>query len=348
MLRVGSLCSGYGGLEMGIEQAFGPIDLRFVSDIDKDVNTLLAHHRADVPNLGDLKTVDWEKQDQIDLLCAGYPCQPFSTAGHRKGLEDERAIFGWIADGISVLRPRNLLLENVAGHLTLGSAGVVAELARLGYDAKWGIVRASDAGAAHQRARLFIWAEIKDAWSDGRYKTATGEGREGKIRPSRPVRSVRQESTDTDSARLEGCIEQGTARLDKNVPREQPIRERHVTESYSAFVTNSTSRGLQELRAGDGLEETTRKARRFDRFGPYEPAIRRWEQIMGRPAPYPVDYKGIEPVFVEWMMGLPKGHVTSLGLSRTAELKMLGNGVVPQQAALALHYLTQERASNAA
>lgn len=307
MLRVGSLCSGYGGLEMGIEQAFGPIDLRFVSDIDKDVNTLLAHHRADVPNLGDLKTVDWEKQDQIDLLCAGYPCQPFSTAGHRKGLEDERAIFGWIADGISVLRPRNLLLENVAGHLTLGSAGVVAELARLGYGAKWGIVRASDAGAAHQRARLFIWAKIKDAWSDGRYKTATGEGREGNIRPSRPVRSVRQE-----------------------------------------FVTNSTSVGQQDLRTQFGLEETTRKARRFDRFGPYEPAIRRWEQIMGRPAPYPVDYKGIEPVFVEWMMGLPKGHVTSLGLSRTAELKMLGNGVVPQQAALALHYLTQERASNAA
>ena len=69
---------------------------------------------------------------------------------------------------------------------------------------------------------------------------------------------------------------------------------------------------------------------------------------MGRPSPYPVDDKGIEPAFVEWMMGLPEGHVTNLGLSRTAELKMLGNGVVPQQAALALHYLTQERVSNAA
>ena len=308
MLRVGSLCSGYGGLEMGIEQAFGPIDLRFVSDIDKDVNTLLAHHRADVPNLGDLKTVNWEKQDQIDLLCAGYPCQPFSTAGHRKGLEDERAIFGWIADGISVLRPERVLLENVAGHLTLGSAGVVAELARLGYDAKWGIVRASDAGAAHRRARLFIWAKPADARSDGRYKTATSESQRRQIRSSGHDREV----------------------------------------SYGKFTPNSTSVGLQDLRTELGLEETTRKARRFDRFGPYEPAIRRWEQIMGRPAPYPVDNKGIEPAFVEWMMGLPEGHVTGLGLSRTAELKMLGNGVVPQQAALALHYLTQERVSNAA
>ena len=292
---------------MGIEQAFGPIDLVFVSDIDKDVGTLLAHHHPDTPNLGDLTKVNWKKQQPVDLLCAGYPCQPFSTAGLRKGTEDERAIFGWIADAISVLRPKRILLENVAGHLTLGGVGVIAELTRLGYDAKWGIVRASDAGAAHRRARLFICAQ----------------------------------TTYTNGKRLQGHLKQRPARLDENVPRGQRPRQGHVTESYSALVTNSTSEGLPSLRTERGLGETA-KPRCLGFFGPYEPAIRRWERIMGRPVPYPVDDKGVEPVFVEWMMGLPEGHVTGLGLSRTAQLKMLGNGVVPRQAALALHYLTQE------
>ena len=110
MLSVGSLCTGYGGLEMGLETVYGEIDLRFVSDIDKDVKTLLEHHHPNIPNLGDLTTVDWETVNQIDLLCAGYPCQPFSVAGERKGEEDERAIFSYIADGISVLRPRYIFL----------------------------------------------------------------------------------------------------------------------------------------------------------------------------------------------------------------------------------------------
>ena len=157
MLSVGSLCTGYGGLEMGLQAVYGDIDLRFVSDIDDDVNTLLAHHHPNVPNLGDLTVVDWADIEPVDVLCAGYPCQPFSTAGKRKGLDDERAIFEYIADAISVSRPRNVLLENVAGHLTLGGTAVIATLTKLGYNAKWGIVRASDTGAPHQRKRLFIW-----------------------------------------------------------------------------------------------------------------------------------------------------------------------------------------------
>ena len=74
-------------------------------------------------------------------------------------------------------------------------------------------------------------------------------------------------------------------------------------------------------------------------WGRYAAAIERWEQTIGRPAPSPTDTKGLNPVLVEWMMGLPEGWVTDLGLSRTAQLKMLGNGVVPQQAALALTIL---------
>ena len=76
-------------------------------------------------------------------------------------------------------------------------------------------------------------------------------------------------------------------------------------------------------------------------WGDFGPAIRRWERVLGRPAPDPTDDKKLSSRFVEWMMGLPGGWVTDLGLSRTAELKILGNGVVWQQGVLALEVLSQ-------
>lgn len=309
-MRVGSLCTGYGGLEMGLKAAFGEIDLRFVSDIDKDASTLLAHHHPDIPNLGDLTAVDWEQQDQIDVLTAGYPCQPFSVAGFRKGEEDERAIFNYISDAVSVLRPRYLLFENVSGHLTLGGAGVISELTRLRYDCRWGIISAAETGAAHQRKRLFIWCETTHT-SSKRYGGGENAGT--------VADSIRQMEGETQQQRT----------------RQQPKYRSAETTSDSASV------GLQELRSELRLEEKIGETRTFNSFGPYEPAIRRWETVINRPAPIPVDEKGVNPVFVEWMMGLPEGWVTDLGLSRTAELKMLGNGVVPQQAHLALQILTE-------
>jgi DNA (cytosine-5)-methyltransferase 1 len=82
-----------------------------------------------------------------------------------------------------------------------------------------------------------------------------------------------------------------------------------------------------------------RNATYADRWGDYAPAIERWEHVLGRPAPAPVDEKGrLSPIFVEWMMGWPNGwvtHLDHLGVKRTAQLRLLGNGVVPQQALLA-------------
>jgi len=286
---------------MAVESVFGSTNLRFVSDIDKDVTKLLAHHHPNVPNLGDLIKVNWEDVEPVDVLTAGYPCQPFSTAGKRKGLEDERAIFEYIADAISVLRPRWLLLENVAGHLTLGGTAVINTLTKLGYDSRWGIVRASDTGAPHKRARLFIWAQTTDTSSKGLYRTKRS-------------RATTQER----------------------------FSFRHIAERIpKPTFTDTDFRRFQNVWTQSGLGETFEESCLVGFFGPYEPAVKQWAQIIGRPVPIPVDERGVEPVFVEWMMGLPEGHVTGLGLSRTAELKMLGNGVVPQQAALAINLLTE-------
>jgi hypothetical protein len=83
-------------------------------------------------------------------------------------------------------------------------------------------------------------------------------------------------------------------------------------------------------------------------WGRFEPAIRRWEEILGRPSPAPTKPDGkdggnrLSSLFTEWLMGLPEGWITGLGLKRTDELKLAGNGVVPQQAELALRLLLED------
>jgi DNA (cytosine-5)-methyltransferase 1 len=111
------------------------------------------------PLWSDLKTFPYGKfHGLVDILIAGYPCQPFSAAGKRAGKDDPRHLWPWIADGIRVLRPRTCFLENVEGHISLGLSTVVSDLEELGYKVSWGIFSASECGAPHQRKRVFILA----------------------------------------------------------------------------------------------------------------------------------------------------------------------------------------------
>jgi site-specific DNA-cytosine methylase len=106
-----------------------------------------------------LKTFPWEAfRDRVDILTGGYPCQPFSAAGQRKGKQDPRHLWPWIADGIRLLRPRICFFENVEGHISLGLSDVIEDLAGMGYRTTWGIFSASEVGAPHQRKRVFILA----------------------------------------------------------------------------------------------------------------------------------------------------------------------------------------------
>ena len=326
-MRLGSFCTGYGGLDMAVEHHYGTT-LTWCSEVDKDCNQLLAHHWPGVPNLGDLTTIDWDQVEPVDIMCAGFPCQPFSHAGKREGANDERAIFAYIADAIGVLRPGIVVLENVAGLLTLGGPGVVGTLAGLGYDLEWGVVRAADAGAPHRRARWFCIAT-----------DTSGEGLQGRwgeygLREDRSeVEAGRRGTppTDTDGERLPQSQPSTVA-----VQSEQPC-----PTSPNGPPTDTDERGIKGVRTERGLGTATLEPCDAHRFGPYGEAVARWERILGRPAPDPTDDRGLRPGFVEWMMGLPEGHVCALGLSRTAELKMLGNGVCPQQAALALRLLDE-------
>jgi len=158
------LCAGYGGIELGLKRAVP--DLRTVALCEIEafaISNLVAKMEAGLmdpaPIWPNLKTFPWAAfRDRVDILTGGYPCPPFSTAGKRKGKDDPRHLWPWIADGIRLLRPRVCFFENVEGHISLGLSDVIEDLAGMGYRTTWGIFSASEVGAPHQRKRVFILA----------------------------------------------------------------------------------------------------------------------------------------------------------------------------------------------
>jgi len=369
---IGSLCSGYGGLETAVQAVLGG-ELTWVADPDPGAAAILKHHHPDVPNLGDITKTKWEDVARVDLLCGGYPCQPFSSAGLQKGVEDERHIWPYIATALRVLRPRYALFENVANHLRIGFDVVLADLAALGFDVEWCTVRASDIGAPHSRRRLIFLATAADACSLESQRwggagllgsTASAEPREGDQR-ERAGDAALDSSTSTSDApsdrRNEGRPE--PARL---IRRPDAALGSHATAANAPSVSGPDEQGssnrsisiVTESRAGDGTgsgnppagTEQPGRSSGIVAWGVYESAIRRWERVLGRPAPRPTEPgrngERLSPAFTEWLMGLPAGHVTAVpALSRNQQLKALGNGVVPQQAIAALQILLERRAA---
>lgn len=357
-LAIGSLCTGYGGLDLAVEEVLTGW-LAWYSEVEPAPAAVMAHHHPGVPNHGDLTTFDWSTARAVDVLTAGYPCQPFSHAGKRKGTTDERHLWPRIADIIRLLRPGLVILENVAGHLSLGLDVVLADLASLGFDAEWSVVRASDVGACHQRARLFVLAYPH------------GEGLEGwGARPSgggeRPARTGRVAAgADADGRRLDGQSEPDVRAVGRTL--EAPRRGDAERLDPDAADSDGPARRREQPWRGpgplSGAEVDERPAVEPGRhgggddggpvvWGEYAGAIARHAAVLGRPAPRPVDERGrLSPRFVEWMQMLPEGWVTDIEPNRTKALKMLGNGVVPPQAAHALRGLlarVSERAKVAA
>lgn len=158
---IGSLCSGIGGLDLATEGHYGA-RLAWCAEVDRGACEVLARSWPEAPNLGDVAAVAWGEVEPVDILTAGYPCQPFAAAGSRKGNADARHLWPYVANAVRVLGPRRVVLENVADHLSLGFGDVLGDLAAAGFDAEWCVLRASEVGAAHRRARLFAVASDPD------------------------------------------------------------------------------------------------------------------------------------------------------------------------------------------
>lgn len=154
---IGSVCSGYGGLDLAALAVFGG-RLAWVADPDPAAAAILAHHWPDVPNHGDIRAVDWTSVAPVDVLTAGFPCQPWSDAGRQRGVEDPRHLWPEVARAVRDLGPGVVVLENVSGFAVRFAPAVLGELADLGYDTRWRRLPATAIGAAHQRMRWFALA----------------------------------------------------------------------------------------------------------------------------------------------------------------------------------------------
>ena len=182
MLRIGSLFSGYGGLDSAVQEVFGG-SLAWVADPAPGPSKVLAYRHPDVPNLGDITAVDWSAVEPVDIITGGSPCQDLSTAGRRAGMTDGTRSNLWVQmrEAIHAIRPRYVVWENVRGALSASAASaveseprllgdgqrgpalraigrVVGDLADLGYVGGWIGLRVADLGGCHGRFRVFLVA----------------------------------------------------------------------------------------------------------------------------------------------------------------------------------------------
>lgn len=346
MVRVGSICSGVEGLGLGVCDAFGwnPWEtIVWHADNDKAASKVLAHGFPDVPNLGDITTVDWATVPRVEVLISGTPCQDLSHAGKRGGMKEGTRSNLWVQmrEAVAILKPRMVIWENVMGALSAdadsevepctGCVGdgtgepvlralgrVIGDLSALGYDSRWVTVPASAVGACHKRERVFLVAYPAD--------TPIPEWGVAQREHLDPGLERAAELGERDSADTVNCVTVAdTAYVGHN--RTGRTRTGGGGPAHSSSQRPTGSGGLVD-------------------WGQYRAAIERWETVLGRRAPNPITtgVRGGQQLsgrLTEWMMGLPEGWITDVpGISNNDALKLSGNGVVPQQAAYALQLLT--------
>jgi DNA (cytosine-5)-methyltransferase 1 len=162
-MTFGSLFSGVGGIDLGLERA--GMTCKWQVEIDPFCRKVLAKHWPDVRRYEDVRTVGADNLEPVDVIAGGFPCQDVSEAGNRAGIKEGTRSGLWFEYHriICELRPRYVLVENVTGLLSNGMDRVLGELAESGYDAEWQVLSAADMGAPHQRKRVFIIATMADS-----------------------------------------------------------------------------------------------------------------------------------------------------------------------------------------
>ena len=183
-----SLCSGYEGIGSGLSRVLPT--LRNIAYVEREgfpaanlVAKMEAGALAPAPVHTDVKTFPFaEFRGCVDILSGGFPCQPFSSAGKRKGVEDPRHLFPYIAEGIRECQPSIVFLENVEGILSCRTGDgepvlqyVLRTLEGMGYRATAGVFSATEVGAPHQRKRVYILAHRNNTGLEGQHLDSTSE-----------------------------------------------------------------------------------------------------------------------------------------------------------------------------
>jgi DNA-cytosine methyltransferase len=365
-----SLCAGYGGIDLGLKRAIPDLRTIAFSEIEGYAcANLVAKMEAGfldaAPIWTNLKTFPWaDFSGKVDIISGGYPCQPFSAAGKRLGTEDPRHLWPFIADGIRLMQPRVCFFENVEGHISLGLRAVIEELGSLGYKTTWGVFSASEVGAPHQRKRIFILAHLIDERLQGRvcgrtyqewkdfngYAGCGGAG--GGIWPSRPG----QPQYGWEPPRVVGNAGvQESRRLPSGIGRKKVSSFGQSSDN----VGNAAEQRLSELGCGEIHESRSVEE------------LKRPDQIVGdtesqRPTTQRAKHEGLsgelcatsassENIIGDRQIkpslgGDADGSTSGMDYAelcvtcdnRTDELRLLGNGVVPDTATRAFLILVEE------
>lgn len=368
-LRIGSLFSGVGGLDLAVEAFFGA-ETVWHCEYDENPSKVLAARWPGVPNLGDITAVDWSTVEPVDIVCGGSPCQDVSAAGPRAGMTEGTRSNLWVQmrEAIAYLKPSVVIWENVRGALSayafssvesdpglLGEHGpdrpalraagrVVGDLSTLGYDAIWTTLPASDVGAPHKRERVFVLAYARGLRLGSGWDAAPGEAPSGwtsTISSGRGGASVDLLPTPQVADATGGHASRSGERSDELLL--PGVAARVHADTVALLPTPRASRGASstEIMYALGAEWSDEGDAQGNVTGDvawneFEPAVRRWE-AMTRPVPAPTRPDGkngrhrFSPQLPEWMMGYPLGWVTDI-LGREAAIKACGNGVVPPQA----------------
>ena len=164
-MKIGSMFTGCGGIELGLKLDAGlSFTMPWWAEINEDLSVIRLPGTDYDANLGDVTTVDWNEQETVDMITAGFPCQPFSTAGGKRGDKDWRWMWPEVAEALYYLQPHHLLVENVT-NLVYFDGGrlwqqILDDLDRNGYGVRWLTLGACAVGCAHHRHRLFFLATL--------------------------------------------------------------------------------------------------------------------------------------------------------------------------------------------
>jgi DNA (cytosine-5)-methyltransferase 1 len=353
VLRALHLCSGYGGFELGLRLA--GIPARTVAHVERDAYaaaTLVARMGDQAldqaPIWSDLTTFDGSAwRGRVDLITAGFPCQPFSQAGQRRGVDDERWLWADIAGIVADVGPRFVLLENVPGLVRLGLPHVLADLADLGFDAEWGLLSAAAVGAPHRRERIWILAyaeseRLEGGWPDGTRAGGTepcGDGDADVGHASGAGRRQVARSTHGDEARdgaQHGDLADGASEdvADaESARRGERWRQTVEPPAVRRRGTYQRSEGVEQCSDGSGgvgvgVITPGRVDTSTTALGPFPPPpddTDGWQRWTAQGGPQPSVRRSVD--------GRPVGLADALHLG--------GNGLVPRVAASALRQLAE-------
>lgn len=348
-----SLCSGYEGIGLGLRRVFP--GLREIAYVEREgfaaANLVAKMETGELdaaPVFTDVKTFPYGKfYGCVDILSGGFPCQPFSSAGKRAGVEDPRHLFPYIAEGIRRCQPKLVFLENVEGIISAKTAEgesvlqyVLRTLEDLDYTATAGIFSASEVGAPHQRKRVFILGHSKELFGDGGNNYTRSSKQSKKVSKSR--NSSREELGDPGLLGQKGekqqtaGIEQPSEELGYSTSKRgkgKSSSTKSKRKRLSGLVDDSSLRFTSETKRPE-LDDSnlSHEQRRGFSCGIYKKHYNTYSSSCWPARPEEGQYDWEEP------RTTPKpelGGAANGASSRVDRLRLLGNGVVPQTAAKA-------------